>query len=306
MCSDGTSVYVAFKDTNANPNETHRVQAYDIDGWSRKTGWPATGTALSGTGTTGIAFEEGDIQVVSATEIATTSPWVTITGPTDDAITVINMVDGTLPVNAGAGSATTHRACKLTSDGTNIYYTTGTSAVAKINKCSLANPEAVPADYPFVHATTTNDVLCIGELIITSSNDTGAFLIGTATEENLVEYQSGDAKVARSCGSLAFDGLNIWTQGSTQTGGGNVVQAVFKISPNNATYESTGVPVAAKYPLEHAVKETFVLDMDNYDVNDTEHNPICYDGRDIYTIGDYRASQPLSGKIYRIPKAILR
>lgn len=302
-CTDGTSMYACFYDSNAVGVETHRIQCWDIDGWNVKSGWAATGYAISGTGLGVSALDYGDICIADGTYVATTSPWVTIVNSLSDAISLFAMAGGgATGSNAGAGSASAGSAHRLTSDGTNIYFTTYTNA--KVHKAAIANLEAVPADYPYNGANSCMDILSIGKMIVTTSTHADTLVFSNDVEEELCTAATGDTRKINTSGVMEFDGLNLWVRGSVLI---NAVgqQAVFKVAINNASYQATGVPGTSP-AAEDLVKEAFIFDPDNYTIAWSEESPMCFDGRDIYLVAERRAGQTLSGYIYRIPKAILR
>jgi hypothetical protein len=306
FCTDGTSVFACFQDVDQNPNETHRIQCWDIDGWGVNSGWAAAATGYAigtATGTGSAVYDYGDICIANATYVAVTAPWVTITGATSDAIHLFAIAGGGETGSAaGAGSASASSPHRLTSDGTNIYFTTLLNA--KIHKAAIANLQVAPADYPYNGVTNTLDIQSIGKIIVTSSTGVDTLVFGGATEEEFGTSQTGDTRICKTTGVMEFDGIDLWVRGSIDAGGTDK-PAVFKVAINNVTYDATATPVAMP-ATESIIKEVFILDMDNFSVLNSELSPMCFDGRDIYLVGDHRASQALSGKIYRIPKAILR
>ena len=307
MCTDGTSVYACFQDIAAVGVETHWIQCWDIDGWSVKTGWAATGYTIGAdTGLGSATYDYGDICIANATTVACTAPWYSLVGPnpeTGDAIHLFTMAGGGVAGAAGAGTGVaTEEAHRLTSDGTNIYYTT--LLAATVNKAAIANLEAIPADYPYGGLTNTLDILSIGKIIVTTSTGNDTLVFSNDVEEELCTSNTGDARIISTTGNMIFDGLDLWVRGSVLI---NAVakQAVFKVAINNVSYQAAATPFAAP-ATELLVKEVFILDMDNHTVLTSELSPMCFDGRDVYCVGDMTAGNALSGKIYRIPKAVQR
>lgn len=304
MCTDGTYVYVTFKDTNVTPNETHRIQAYDPSDWSVKSGWPSTGVAISGTGTSANAWEFGDVRVVNETKIAVTCPWTSYAAaPTDKLIAVYQISDGTL-LEEGAGSCTSGYPITLTSTGTDIFFVTSAD---RLERATIGTVGVAPATYPWAGFSDIMDCMCVGNAIYSSSTFSTAILgVHSTSEDEICKSTQGDDRICFTGGRMEFDGACVWMRGTVKVNATEKV-ALFKLDTNSASIESAGTPYAMPN-IEDVVKTTIITDplatvVDYYQAM----APICFDGRDIWYIGDVRGtSQPLSGILYRVPKAVLR
>jgi hypothetical protein len=299
MCTDGAGyVYVTFIDTNASP-KTHLVQAYAVSNWAVRSGW-GTGTALPGTGDAPQTFILGDVRQVTATQIATTNPWTTISGATD-AVTIIGMSDGVIDAS-GEGDATSNYACRLTSDGTYIFFT---NYLAKeVNSLEIATPAngCGGSNWPLDLGTANPmDVFNIGNSLITTYVDTnGGIYWGDSSEAELSTCATTDKEVISLPGSIAFDGTNVWVKGTMYAGASTSKVSFFKLQTGYVADD--GIP-----DLDRLVRSGFMLNPEyNWANYNTTLNPIIFDGRDIWSVGDYAAGQTLSGKIYRLPNAVLR
>ena len=304
FCCDGTSVYISLQDTNASP-EVHRIQAWDVTDWGVKSGWPATGTALPGTGLVAVASFESAVEVVSGTQIATANSWFgTVTASTDAAISIIAMSNGTIS-GSGAGDhpGSEPSANRLTSDGSNIYYT----QLAGPSICSLdiSNPTAAAgsgsADLPDTVPGGNDgmDIVCTGDLII-ASTDGGDMVYHSVLSEYL-GYQSGSAaEFFEAGGTIAFDGVCYWLIGAVQRGTTSR-PAIFKQDSGAAIYENSTTP-AVMPDFENYTKATFGYDQTVAYAAGNLLAPMVFDGRNIWFVYKTGSSYPIS----RINKAVKR
>jgi hypothetical protein len=329
FCTDGTSVYVMFRDTTP-ANDTYLVQAYNISDWAVKTGWPATGTALSGSGTRGESWMRlGNIIVANATHVATCNPWTNITANTDPAISYIAMSDGTL-TGEGAGDATFANGDEeptgaIASDGTYLYYgyysaIGGNGFMASVEIAQIGGTEVGcgGVNWPYTAVASRGPMAmqnCGG--IIASSWEAAVIRIifsSAVRADHDIILEGTDANGAAGnrrwnddAGALAFDGFNLWIRGHTAAGLEKNTLCKFDLgqlmlsSTVVATDELTFVDntkvfiIAPKFTITEGDPKNHYLDCS-----------IVSDGRDVWTVGDYRSSQTLSGKIYRVPKGTYR
>jgi len=310
MCSDGTSVYITFKDFNVTPNETHQIQAFDIATWTRKSGWPATGTTLLGTGTCTDASCHGDVEIVTATQIAVTNSWVTAGGV--GCLSVIGMADGVIDVS-GDGDGTSQPKY-MTSDGTNIYFTNTSFDVHSADIATLAGGAGGGIPYAGTGTGLVMDVLYDGSRLHSTWQESGpsvilrSFIGGTTY---IGACGSGDNEIFLAGGKMAWDGFCLWIRGTVErtSGASKPRDAIARIDTGLLCYEDNVSPIAQP-DLENFIKTVVILDHDVLSSGPNHDNaPIIFDGRDIWAAGDMldlAGGGTLSGKIYRIPKALLR
>ena len=303
MCSDGTTVYITFKDFDATPNETHYVQAFDIATWAVKAGWPGTGTALPGTGTGPVGYIHGDVEIVSATQIATTNSWTTCAVPADAGLSVIGMADGVIDVS-GCGDGTAYPIF-LTSDGTHIYFTNSSNDINSADIATLAAGKG--GDLPYTGGDC-GGILFDGTRLHTTWNSTTmlrSFLMGSGVCDFFGSSTTGDIEYLQGLGKTAWDGLCLWARAKIDKNGTAKI-GVARIDTGQFCYETNAADIA-HVTIEHMVKSIMIIDHDAAISSMYQlAAPMIFDGRDIWVVGDMRDTEALSGNIYRIPKAVLR
>ncbi len=303
MWSDGTSAYIAFKDFNVTPNETHRIQAFTISTWTRKSGWPATGTLLPGTGTSTATYSHGDIVRANSTQIASVNSWINCAVPADTGISLINISDGVLTLS-GCGDGTAYPKF-ATSDGTNLYWTNTGSDVSSADIATLA--AGVGGDYPYAGVSTAVDCFFDGSRVHSTWQEAGPSIVlrSFINADFFGAMGSGDTDIVQYLGRCTWDGLCMWARVQIDRNG-VPKSAVARIDLGGLCYQTSALPVAQP-DIENFVKTIMVIDHDATVAGlFQESAPIIFDGRDIWLVGDNRDGQTLSGKIYRIPKALLR
>jgi hypothetical protein len=309
MCADGTSVYVMFEDTNASPNETHRVQAYDISTgatWSRKSAWPATGTALPSTGPSNPNYSDY-IRQVSSTQIATANSWNTFGG--NDMISLLNMSNGSLTAS-GDGDATSGQPLGLCGDGDYVYFFTNADDVCSLDLTAPASGTG-NTNWPYGGSSSTiGGIVHTGNLIITTrhqNSGTSIVRYHTVDQGHLAFSATGDDRVCHEMGRCTWDGLNLWVK-SVVVAGASDRDAVTCMRVTNVTPAGASPGTATPTPaVEVLVKTTVVLDYFNTGGGTGELNaPIIFDGSNILVVGDHQDGNTLSGRIYKIPRAVIR
>lgn len=317
MCSDGTSVYVMCTDTQPG-SDVHRVQAWDIATWNVKSGWPATGTALPGTGNRNRG--QNEIIIANDTYLATANSWTAIVDNTTECISVLELADGTLGAGfSGSGDGTaTYSILSLASDGTYLYCTSEVGGAYELSTAIIADPDNVAGSggtgYPLALSTQgPHNITSCGDLIVTSTgssagaayadivirthNATTAALGSVARGRNAVTGDVGDKFIFKECHDLTYDGFNLWlTVNIDSVAGTNPVcflkidvaklmDIVADVDPH-LPFITTGIfqtPVAAG-----------------------SFKPTAFDGRDLWVASISGGGNPLSGKMHRLPCALLR
>jgi hypothetical protein len=344
MCTDGETLYATFQDENASP-KTHRIQAWTLSTWAVKSGWAATGTALTGTGSgrdSGKKFT--NVIVADSTKLAVGASYVAASAASSAVIQIVNMADGTIAAS-GAGDILTTNTPKLLqgspicSDGTNVFMVVKeASAFDKAYLCSatIANPQVgsggtgypLDVDGDFTAGTQTESYLvnCGPDLNVVvktsdTTNQTSDKLIRTfnSSTADLQAIQRGRDSQAtpltstgwlgcRSVRGIHFDGINVWILGSivNLTASGKMMTAIkidagklmIKSSRNTAT--ETQLPNIARGP--YYIPPNTVETTSGYN----GFLQLTFDGRDIWSIVEPDNSQTNSGKIFRIPMALIR
>jgi hypothetical protein len=322
MATDGTSAYCTFKDTNATPDE-HQIQAWDITTWNVKTGWPATGTALSGTGNGPIPanFRDSKVIIADSDNLAVSCGWVSVTAAGDAAIQLFSRDDGSA-VRDGAGDCSlggTYYPCEdLVSDGTNIFFI-ATNAANGTLLCTATIADLTTGTggtaYPSQLSTAAANGarLCmIGSEVLASITvgDTGAATTvlrthnaGDATLDDVKLGIASDAAATEGdelimddgCWSTVFDGIHLWALTDvSDTGSGNSLRLVRtdagKLAGVDTNIEKQWTDIADVYYLK-----------DNTTSTQGDYQKIVFDGRDVWGIDN-----PAADVIYRLPLALLR
>ncbi len=327
MCTDGTSVYVTLKDTNASP-DTHIIQAWDIATWDVKSGWAATGTALQGTGNTSGNTRESKVIIANATTLAVVCCYQAISADTDPAIQLFSITAGAAGLD-GAGDAPTGTSATaldtICSDGTNIFFATYGTNVQSICSATISDPTAGCGGTNFAGGFSLGDsdkscmIQCGPDLIVDC-----IYPISTVTSSDIIlrTFNDSDAdleaiEVGQNSQSTpvvgnqyllghpianCFDGVNVWVFGYIEFGG-NDGCALIKIDTSklaNVDRTTRQLPDIANGP--------FLVDVVNFPSGASNwiYQSCKFDGRDIWVNTEQRASQTNSGKIHRLPLALLR
>ena len=333
MCTDGTSVYVMLADTNAAP-DTHIIQAWTIDedaaDWDVKTGWPATGTALTGTGNAVSTNKDGRVIVADADYLACCCAWNTIGAASDPAIIIVDITDGTFSgASSGAGDApqagdTTDSA--ICSDGTNIFFGVE-DGLGDIDICSatIANPQVGcgGANYPFsVAGMVGHQMVSCGPNMIVSVFEDGCpsddldvvIMTHSSTDADLdVILRGRDAQATPLDGdfylmdapwAVTYDGLYIWIVCSVVIGSDNSL-ALIKVDPSKLLLEDA----ANDRMLGSVATGPYLLLPDTVGTGgatNEDYLSVVSDGRDVWVNVEARASQTHSGKLIRLPLSLER
>lgn len=317
MCTDGTYVYIMFVDIDGSPTFDFHVQSWDVFNKTVNSSWPATGTALPGSGN--ISAPYGKIIVANSTNLATANVWNTISAATSDAITIINKASGAI-VDSAAGDAPTGVSAfaesSLCSDGTNIYFLAqhGSSTNTYVCSATIANPQVGCGGSNFPLTTTYADratICACGPNLIVSVYGTA----GSETEVKLRTHNASDADLeiietgtSSATSSLTgdqthlynayrsvFDGLHLWIYGTID--GANAPQCVMKIDVAQLMLKD----ISGNRMLSDLNTTTFIIENDGALLFAGHHYVgITYDGRDIW------CSSAGTTDLFRIPLANIR
>ena len=325
MCTDGTHVYVTFVDTNASPN-TYQIQSWLISDWSVNTGWAATGTALPGTGsapTVGGLTKAGKVIVASAAKLATSNNWNIISAATSDAVSIIDITNGSIDDSA-AGDAPTGVSAQsfngLSSDGTNVFFLVSDGSDTYVCSATIANPQVGcgGSNYPLTvsSALPGGMVSCGSNMIVTgyfftSSTETdGVLRTHNATDADLDVIVKGQSSagtpvvgewLVRRIYDMVFDGLNVWLLASSRTTSGYDTGVVLKIDVDKLTLTD----VTTSRQLGDIASPGYNLIQDSFlNLTTDDYFAITFDGRDIW--GTFDTGGSGAGYVYRLPLALLR
>lgn len=320
MISDGTYVYITFMDSNASP-ETFVIQAWDIALWGVKSGWPATGTVLPGTGTFSSGSQRRAV-FADATNIAVANVATTISAAASAAISIVSIATGTISAS-GAGDAPTGVSAQtldLASDGTNIIFGTFGGGNSYLCSATIADPTlgSGGSNYPLTTSGSVNMVSC-GENMIVSSfgpspSETAIVLRSSnATDADLeaVIYgrtgattpKYGYETVFEYPAAMVFDGVNAWVLAQIDNIAASGQWSLCKFDVARLSITDTDNHLR----LMDVVGHVSIVGGDETTAGGTgTYYDMVFDGRDIWMILEDRASQGRSGKIFRLPLALLR
>jgi hypothetical protein len=321
-CTDGTSIYAMFVDTAAAPDEYH-IQAWDITTWDVKTGWAATGTVLTGTGAMESTKVGRLLIFANSTHLAAGCPWTTVSASGDPAIQLIAISDGSI-TRDGAGDCPTGDSAQLTclaSDGTNIFF----GAVGTVNNhiCSATIADLTTGcggtGYPDTITNPPFLMTSCGPRCIVAityvANGSGAatdVVLRTLNSDYSVQEEftrgQNSAAAAVNCEdwlfgepiASIFDGINIWILSQIDTSSDDGL-ALIKIDVGKLPVYDNDMLAIQLYDI---VSGVFYLPKE--EIPQASSSTICFDGRDIWCNVETAASQTLSGKLFRLPMALLR
>ena len=333
MCTDGTNVFVTFTDVDAAPTE-HWLQSWTIDltaaNWSVKTGWPATGTQLDGTGS-GLRAKQRDMKVIIADDnnLAVVCTWVIIGASNHKAIQLFLIADGTNS-GFGAGDCATGLTAQpleaIASDGTNIFFATYVAGpTSYICSATIADLTAGSggAGYPLTAASATCNDMCscgVGGTIISTYDITGTtasdIIMQThnATNASLLHILRGanaggataNEYIIDEPRDLFFDGLNVWTLTMILSGSSGEDQlALVKTDLAKLPQVILTTPLylsdySSVFIINPTAESLSTGDAENMFLSAT------FDGRDIWVNVEPRSSETYSGDILRLPLALWR
>ena len=328
MCTDGTNVYATIKDTNAAPDE-HYLQAWEIATWDVVTGWPTTGTALTGTGNGPLAtYKDSKVIIADDDNLAVSCGWTLVTGSGDPAIQLFArhaygafnagdaVRDGAGDCQAGVGMYPCEGIC---SDGTNIFFAANDGANAtQICSASIADltTDSGGANYPRGFACDGARLCMVG-----SGTYISVIPIAGAAAPIIHNHDAADATydainrgvddaalsgnsivMDDNCYAIIFDGINAWLLTDIDNNAGDNQMAFVKFDvatmsnlATNTTRQLTDI--ASTYIVEPSVASDYVTGL---------NLQIAFDGRDVWAVIDPHGTNPNSGKIFRLPLALLR
>ena len=328
FCNDGSYAYVMFRDTQPM-NDTWCIQAYSLDDWSVKSGWTATGTALTGVGAVTVTERIAKVIIADGTRIACTCPWNDMT-TVPVAVATLLISDGSID-DEGYGDATSALgdAAKgvLASDGTNLYFgfidtTTGQDLIASATLADLSVSGGAGLPYAQgagVYGLTS--ILCPAPDIIIGcwASETKTITIGTSAEPIIDWVESGtgadgETALTRQWPSIisdaTIDGMNLWLMGSKRADdtGPDLFAGFWKIPISQFIVdESYGPPLDYNLTFVDCAEVYMASPRNECDaVNGLGNSAIAFDGRDVWMIADCRSGQTLSGLLYRLPRANTR
>jgi hypothetical protein len=335
-CSDGYTVYVMFRDSGG-AGAVHYVQAYDPRTGAVKTGWPATGRQLPGTGMGHSLAMCDNIRCVSLTSVgmganllATLNSWVKcdVLG-TSELVTIVDADDGGIH-DSGSGDCPNSAVQNiwpsgaLCSDGSVIYFGVWneTTEGGALCTCTVADPDvgsgfaSMPANLGGIGSAFPRDALFDGDLVWVSNNYAHAsphtiarlhtydVANDTISEQNLPANSMGAN--GAGIGNLAFDGVNVWLEVLLDLDGAGAMNtmALFKIPttsahPDGATLVDAEARQLVCY-LEGPSETSTMLAADM--------GRLCFDGDSVWAIRCGRPGGLLAPlmKVRRVPKAGMR
>lgn len=328
MCTDGTYVYVVYGNST---DSTVDIQCWQISDWSVRSGWAATGYALTGSVTVSTTQRIAKVIIANDTSVAVVMDTLTTVDSTTEILSLVTRAGGG-ESDTGAGDCPASRTAmpQICSDGTYLYFladngsTTGNVCSADLadltSGCGGSNyPLAVTASsaiYGSICACGDKIVSIWGDLAIGSAEtflrthssadaDLDQVLAGTSISTTVVSTTYID--MVEPWAGMCFDGLNVWFSG-----------VVSNHAANPGAYERTltKVDLARLMNQDSSVSKTiFELAKGPYYVADDIGlintdvrwgSEIAFDGRDIWCCPEPSPSKTASGRVYRLPMALMR
>lgn len=313
-CSDGTYAYVLWDDSGSD----FYIQAYHMDTWTVKTGWPIGGAELSAYGVP-FSTNQARVRIASSGKLFVSQPWVSLSSGTSDAVSIIDTSDGTVD-GAGAGdsgsmsSGQIYSAC---SNGIHIFMALDNGTDLILSSMPISTPGATgcgwtwaPSSYSTgIAASSFGGLACNGDLIVMSYMDgTNIYTTYTASQGRTAHFQTGDADVVEALGAVCTDGLNFWAIGTRERVG----------STNNILmlYRLDGALSAGYYDISSALYETYTDGEDHVrgfkavinlrdDIPDLTDAPISSDGDSVWFCAE-NGSSGVGTYMYRLRRASVR
>ena len=311
-CSDGRYVYVKFADSAANPAETHRVQCYDAwNDFAVRSGWPATGTALTGTGVPSI----GDgIICAGDSNVACINGWRSTSD--SSCVQIINKADGTIS-NSGRGdassSATSYPTGAACWTGSEIVYALYDDPNTQIASCDISCSDPFLANMPqAISAAYVIQMVYTGEIAVAVTEPGDVY--GYFRDGQCWSYAVGPAGFVN--GGVSFDGINIWYATIDASVGGTsplhlymdkLPAAAFLTETDGSAPLSIGNAVDVPgYHRVEMMKKSETIAGSGSGVAHTAKGLCCFDGDAIWTVCDNGITGDLAGKIRSIRRASWR
>jgi len=330
FCTDGTYIYVTFFDQDDPAN--YRISAYNISDWSLKSGWPAEGAELPGTGLSGYSLATdgaypGKIIFANETTLAVLCSWNAVTASNSGAVCFVS-VDNTQSsftagTDYGAGDAPTGDSVNgvngITSDGTTVYYTGWGTTNNYLCSVSIADPTSGGGGtgYPLTYSDAVPlDLIFTGRLLVTALTPAGDdAALYTCTPESaygaeLNKDSSGRGRILR-VGQLTFDGLNVWGRARSYGGASEYCEYLIKINVEacyDYNFGSAIVVMAGTIGDYTFSKYSFTPNPDVDEADDAIEgvSRIFFDGRDMWALHSMNYESEYDGLLRRLPLAAFR
>jgi hypothetical protein len=226
VCGIGSNEVVClFRNTTPAPTYTYRLQAYalseslGIGTATVKSGWPATGTAMPGTGNVAAAGHAHKVIVASASRLAVANCHV---ATTSTCISIVNMSTGAITAS-GSGDATSsanrHPSGAITSDGSNVYFCTydgGTDDV-EADSAQIAAPGTGAVSSAFPLSIGAN--LSLEQSFSACFDGNNVWFVKEGGDVAVIDIFSdalrtldGSSAFSGNVRNCCFDGVNVWIQ----------------------------------------------------------------------------------------------
>ena len=328
MCTDGTSVYAMFKDTDSSPN-VHRIQAWNIAAWTVKSGWDSVnGTLLPRSGNPpGMSYtRDGNVIIaINDSRLATANCWVS-PNTQGELVSIINIANGVIqasgegdaPAGLFTGSIVDNSIC---SDGTNVFFTV-VDAGSSIQTCSaqIGNPSigCGGTGYPYSNPGLPYracSVSCNSSFMISVFGGRSALELaiithnsGNATLDRIMVGQNsystplpGDKYIMKDPCSASFDGTNLWVLSPVESDSVGVGDVYVLVKIDAARLSAS--PMDHGRQLDDIVCGVYLVPNITDYGSGTVGRSCKFDGRDMWVLPTPWPSVQNSGKIYRLPLA---
>lgn len=311
ICTDEHYIYVRVMNTGTN---AHYINAIDSSGVLRA-GWPATGTAMTGTGgtplgqahTSNICVATMDINEQYAAKLATLNDWQNAT--TGLMVSIIDATNGAILASGdgdavGASSpAIAFPQGGLCSDGTNIFFTwheSGAATNGGLASATIANPAVGSGLTGFVFEFPVVDSNCVvfdGDALwwLTWAGDVLIYRLA----EQAIDLKNGLGTGGWKF--MAFDGLNMWLQEREAVNNSILIHG---IPAAEVTAVGTGTQNVAT--MERSRAGMVGLAEATAGIPFNQLGRMCFDGDSVWMIMNNVSGGTLSGTVRKLPRAGIR
>jgi hypothetical protein len=268
ICSVKNGSFACVFANDANPNNVHKIQAFTISDTggafvvARKSGWPATGTTLPGTGRNPWEIDYAGIGSVTASRcipsgsacIITLNGWNSTDG--NDILTSLSLGTGAI-LSSGRGdapsSAARYPTPGLATDGLHAFFTTfeETTGVCQLNHCNVSNLSShalsnLPAS--FTGGTVGDAVWSVatdGGRVYTGINHTGEMMCYELSTQRVAKLDM--SSFAIDYREVAVDGRNVWWNAVSSSNEVHAIRIRAASFPTRASW--TGTNMAHEYAI---------------------------------------------------------
>ena len=264
-CDNSNAYVVWFQSNVADASYSdYYLQAYELSSWTVVNGWPSTGLFLFDSGGT---VARVDIITANSSLLAIGN-WVS-----GDSVLFVEKADGTISSSGdGDGASGAKNIC---SNGTYIFTSDGFSV-------SISNPAVGcgGTNWP-VTVSDSNDVACIGDLVVYTADFTNIAYIAHAENALIGTVASTNDNVCKKLSRITSNGLYFYAIGIREV---DTVDryCMFKIDP----YVAVNKDGSTSEVLDHSIITPIgLIDTASYAPETSpESPPIIYDSESMWVV----------------------